>query len=403
MRQYDLVALEDGVQAAYLTYLSAPDSAVAKLFFDRVLELTRAVLTVSSSWRSYQIDRSAIAYDYAIYLLERVLSGAFCPSYQDRFPWQRYIDSSLRSIVYPMFNDSKDLSLEELEGYTDLVYFGFTASKKLTSLELGILKQEFVNDVLRGLKLFYSEEEVGRLYFISADYLGTFYIQHLPKDIFDFICILRSIVKRLASSPAYQFNSKAHSVTTFKQSLVSSTRSTVFLSSVLKHDLIPKPLLLALDIESLYRLSYIAGGSTVRVPTLQELNTLIGVVATVTKILLENKDMEEALKESKDQLQLIFSNNKNHSVRAYITRLLESYSLFSQDTSDTTLMQLVLSSLTSLERIAVQGSEELKRSHPETVIQFYSELVSSINTLGEFLVKINASLETNQQDIAKEL
>ena len=290
---FDLTGLEYKIQEVYDLYLTDKEKYAEPLFL-AVKNLTYAVLRSSKRWISNNRSRityeelkpqyEEIAYEYAVYLLERMMSGRFLPTREhkeghvgekrDKFAWQSYININLRHIINSKFvrgmlsTDNMFISIDEMkEFYDDDDFLDEFKDPELSSDQRAEKKTAHheMTDCLSGfLKLLYKD----RYYVLVSQLLCVDGPIEMIKDeeLKNFCKISSVLIKRVYES--YQIP------TGLSFDIDDVLSSTLFLASIMSsnHD---RRLYTALDFENLYRLSVAFGGETIKVPRVSELEALV--------------------------------------------------------------------------------------------------------------------------------
>ena len=139
--------------------------------------------------------------------------------------------------------------------------------------------------------------------------------------------------------------------------------------------------------ESLYRLSTLMGGKTIRVPTLRDIESLVGGVSAISDVLIEGKDPDRALKDVKEELGLIFSHRIN--LKNFVHQALESYNLFGEDQDSRPLVYMLLGAMSCLDKtfdgLALRSAEASVGELAES----YKAMVTCCAKFTDSLVKIS--------------
>lgn len=387
--RYKLSDLEDKISDAYAAFQIDDTQLTRTKLYLTIKDLAYAILEVGK-WNSVDFDE--VSYEYAVYLFERLVLGTFKPRGYDnsRFPWQHYIRKNIRHVIMQVNNSNAcwfEL-IEDLEQYVDEGSADFV-EENTADLQVG--RDSLSNKLFKSLRMFYPMEEIKRILPISVELISNksrYLIKDImPKDVREFSIILISLSKRLIHDHNINHDPDIPKSELVKM-LSSSVRSTVFLSSVVNSTFFPKELLLALDIDSLYRLIQVMEGQTIRVPTLREMDTIIGSVVAVSKAITEGSDIEDGLKESKEKYGLIFSNHIN--VKSFISKSVESYNIFGENTVTTEpMINILLMSVKSLEILFKKLNRGIDGESSSELLDSYRVLSDSFNAFTKNLVNIS--------------
>lgn len=380
--------LEDSLTESLLDCLSDSTQENRARFFSLTKETAFAILSSNSQWKGLDFDK--ISYEYALYLFERVITGSFKPQYEGRLPWGSYIAQSIKHVINKQKNEenwgvvAEDMQII-LDSGVDISVNDYSNSSK-NELERITSRNFLSSKLLESLRIFYTEDEIKRLYPLSMDILSSSTSSSLdylvsrsaPDDVQDFLAVLISLSKRLVSIHNIVQGSEV-SLSKMKKAIDASVRSTVFLSSVVNSDFFSRDLLLALDIDSLYRLIYIAGGKEIRIPTLCELDSLLGAVRAVSGVILGDEEAKKTLNKSRRDFELVFSKKIN--MDSFISSMLQSFDLFREEEGSSALLNLVLVGMKSLERVSTQLADKLDKNSPENLLSYFKELSTSIDSI----------------------
>jgi hypothetical protein len=391
--KYDIKELEDKVHEAYVALKEIDDAGTRTEFFETVWTLTRVILEVTTDdpVLGKVEDIKEVSYDYAVNLFERIITGTFVPEVREgytKIPWTRYIKLSLRSVIFSKLNESE---LTKLFGDARFIF----------EYEEDILDGKYVSDntientaarsflakiLFKKLRMFYSKKEIKRLFPIASD---LFYIQKqkiislkLPKDVRDFSIVLLALAKRLIVSEGYRVSEG--SIEHLRDALKSVVKSTIFLATVSNSRIFPLPLLLSLDVDSLYRLVTVAGGKTIKVPSMRDLESLIGGVLSAGKMMLDGKDVDKALKEVKKEYGLVMANTIN--IHDFINNILECVKR--EEVAGEPLVEVVLSSMRSLEKLFDTVVDSCDKLSGDAILHHYTELNKLLTNVTGSLVKV---------------
>jgi hypothetical protein len=379
-KKYDLKKLEDDLNVAYFAYEEEDNQDTRTDFFRTMDELSFAILT-AQKWKG--IDHEEVAYEYSLYLFTRVvLEGFRFKTNTGRIPFQNYIAKSIIGIATQFLKDTFERPKGEI--LRDDMEFLIEATRKGDLEKEGedvgnsLDKSQLYKDILEGVKTFYTVEEIKRLLPISMDVLFHTKFQpipatNVPKDIRDFCVILICVSKRVSSKYGEStYANKLPSDT--RKALLAVSRSSAFLAIIASADKIDKELFLALDIDSLYRLSSIAGGKAhIKVPSLRELDTIIGAATATSKQILDGKPIKASVKEAKEALGLNYSTKSG--INYFISKALKVFETLGPDKATDSFVNVLMASMVSVEKLF---TEFLKRE-PEK----YSDILE--DALDEYI------------------
>tara|TARA_Y100000310_G_C20695263_1_gene825219 strand:+ start:1388 stop:2587 length:1200 start_codon:yes stop_codon:yes gene_type:complete len=387
---YNFAKLEDIVHKDYLLLLKAPSESTRGNFFCSLQDLVRGVISVRSKKPdSPYTDIEKLTYEHSLYLFERIVIGRFRPVYKDKFPWQHYVRKAVRINLHTMYKDEDwvaVLSKTQFAFDTGVLVEGDVVKSKNLNI-IDTENQQLLHD---GLRCFYSLAEIKRLLPLSLDLITTnfpnFFGLILPNDLRDFCIIVVCLTKRIARE-THVFNNKSITEVTLDEALKNSIRSTLFLAAISDSKLFPKELLLALDIDSLVRLAKVAGGRTLKIPTLRRVDTLIGSVEAASQVLLKQTEIGAAVESAKKNYNLIYSNKVN--IKEFVLKTIDIFKVIGTQSESTPIMGMVLASINSLQTIATEFNVKLKEGKisPDTC-QYYLYAISCFDTVANSLLPL---------------
>ena len=351
-KKFNLQKLEEHTLEAYQAYLQDDSQFTRTKLFEGIRELAYAILSVGD-WRSkYNIEPEEAAYEYALYLFERIITGFELKSKNGQgFALQSYITINIRHTVITVRDDELFKSLiGDMQFLIDNQEAEYQEEQQ--TADSALIEEELSEKLFRAIRFFYPLDEIKRLLPIAIEMMydsNIYMIPHnAPTDIRDFCITLVAIAKRIVKDEnivsEYDFSKRK-----LKDIFASGIRSSVFLSTVVDTGFFPKELLLCLDMDSLHRLISVMGGQKIKIPNQRHLDALLGSVVTVSKMAMEGKPKVEALDESKKNLDLVFANRIN--MNSLISKAAETYDLFGADTPTKPMMNALLCSIESLKKV----------------------------------------------------
>lgn len=400
--KFNLIQLESDLDGAYKAFKKFESEETRTLLFTTIRDLAFAILTVGSYPKKSSINIKDTAYEYGIYLFGRLATGSFTPEtspkYIDKMPWQAYIDINLNHIIFSKKDNNEawiDL-VEDLEFLVDATRTDDTPDQsELYSQRM--VKDSVSRDLQAALQIHFSDQEIERLLPLSVDLIFSnpkyFINDKMPKDIKDFSLVLIALAKRIATKNNLDDSTRIKK-TELTKMLSSSVRSTVFLSSVVNSNFFPKELLLSLDTDSLFRLCQISGGKRIRIPTQRELNTLVGAVVTVSKMVIEGKNFKESVNESKKEFDLVFSHQIN--TETFVAKVIKSISTFGEDEKTDPLISIIVMSIKSLEKLFDKVLEKSENADPETVLRTYEVLSKSLSSFTHIMNELSKNINKSK-------
>lgn len=400
-KKYDLKKLEDAALLAFKKWEKQDNEFTRTKVFTTIKDLAYAMMMVSASFDRYNMDPAKVAYEYGVYLFQRIILGEFLMrGYKtERFPLQHYMRKNIKHVIYTLKDGDvwKEVTsdLEFLMDQSELGEEEDTIVDTTPEPSSFLDRRVYAGKLLDLLRMYYSMEEIRRLLPIATEHLYSNWYQYVssgaPDDVRDFTIILVASAKRIVriENVFYGLDVKK---STLKRALSSAVRSTVFLSTVVNTKFFPKELLLACDMDSLYRLVGILGGRTIRIPTTRELDTLIGGVVAASKVILEGKDPKKdtkrSVKQARNEYDLIFSSHID--VQYFVSKAVENFNLFKNGSASEPLINMLVSSINSLERLFEKANFSTK--DPTELVKQYTELSNSFSNITQSLLKISTTL-----------
>jgi hypothetical protein len=422
-KNIQLKELEDDVISAFDDFKSDNNKKTSTVLFINLKKLTSAAI-IANRWHTIKKDLNVehISYECSVFLFEKILNGTFKPEattckklkegQSNRFPWYKYISLALKKFVYSdtesMFSTSLFI---DIDAYSHLMYDDaeYNAYFKLEEM-FDDEKQDKINiekrlntkmiskKISESLKMFYSKEEIKRLYPIAVDYIVENKIKFAEDDIREFCYVLICLAKRIVNNNnMVSINNDAIVKNLKLDNIINSAiKSSVFIAAILNNSkLFPKELLLALDIESLYRLSTIKGGETIRIPTLLELETLIGATVIASERLISGTSEQRSRWKIKKDYEISFKNNLN--LDNVVNNILYSVVNF-QDTSSTPMVNTLLSSIQAIEKQSQYINSNVDKLKGEELVNCFIELNDSLSMLTNSFICLNKIIKTNMNN-----
>lgn len=361
----------------YNNYLKDNSQTNKKILFLALKSLALSVL--NTKYKKLKIDRDSYSYEYAVSLFIRILSGEFKP--HATFPWREYVSLNIKSILFPYVRRVPEAeAIKQFYNYIE----------EDSPQELKYLHYELAEQIYLLLLLYYSKEEINRLYPMAREFIpdmirGRWNIKNrISKPIRKFISILSGCARW-----ACQTKNVHHSLS-FTKSLNTSVNSSI-LMSVIGMELLkkcPPEFVLSLDLESLKRVSIALGGKTIRIPTIDELNDLSILSSSISKVLLEGKDRGIAVQESLAKMSSDFK--KKYSFQSYLNLVEKCLPIKNNSNMDVivglpSLGNQLLLNLDRLKNLTNKFKEHLNKRTLKELINNFDELNNLINNIeGEF-------------------
>ena len=308
--RFNFKQLEDKVNLYYKTirlYESDISSNKYKIslvmFYKSVTDLVFGVFSVNppNCFAKYSIDSYDEACSYALYLTDRVRLHSIDWSCDKRNAWTQYIRLNTRYVYssLPLFK-TRELSFDKLLDELDkkLTYDSIEDIDTLLPNPVvyqdlsGMTQKEFFSKLIILLKVYYPENVIYRL--LPITFSSMTHKFKLPDDVKQFKCALVVNVKRLVD---YYSDSPDISKINLDQSIDKSIIILIllsYLSSNSEFSSIPFKLVSALDFHNLVRLATVAGGETITIPTVDDLELMVGSCIALSAMLFDGVDAGES-------------------------------------------------------------------------------------------------------------
>ena len=380
MKKWNLIELEDKALRCYDELKVNPSSETRSNFFLAIEKLAFAILNILYRKQLIDYDLREIAYEYALYLFERIITNKFelNPKKNERFPLQYYISKNIKHVINDYISMMNNGNLKEIFVELETV---INSTHICRDFGRDYIKTLYAQKLLDALSMFYSRENLARClpYVIQMLYEKPHYYiaESYPAELRDMGITLIALAKRIVPHNIGKFINFDNK--TLKERLEIALKSTIFLSTIANAKLFPKELLLVCDFDSLYRLVSCFGGNKIRIPTLRELDTLIGTANTIACMILENKEMN--LSKTKTNYDLCFARHIN--MNNFIEKALLSYELDSKKTS-TSLMNVLVKGIETLSRYIEKI--DITKVNSSVLLQQYLELSNTFSKILETVI-----------------
>lgn len=394
LTSYTLTELEDQALLAHANWDISDNPETKNDLFVSIKNLSKSVITLLYS--KSNIDFELASYEYSVYLFQRIILRTLdLNNHNGRFPLQHYMRKNVRHIIYSQGNEItwmnvvNEMDDEEFENEIEDIH-SRTVPQEVNCKNLS-------RKMYDGLGMFYNHEDIKRLYPICRD---LFYSNRhcvipygLPEDIKNFMMILISLAKRVYvdNKHIFEHHMKDTGSKEFKKRIQSALRSTIFFSAITKSEVFPKELLLALDVDSLYRLVSICGGNTIRIPKERELESLMGAVVTISNMVLDGQDMETAIFKAKKDYGLVMDNRIN--IRDLIHKVNCTIDLENDAMSEPMLN--MLEKLVKFFDVIVGDLSRLERISSPDLLRLFTNVSDSITNLTDNVFTIKTRIENS--------
>ena len=275
----------------------------SNIFYD-VKNLAFGILTVGKIWVNYEVDYDSVAYEYSTHLIERIITGKFVvnPDRYDKdnkFGWHNYIRLNIRDIIGRKFaspDNTSNISIDELkEVYEDVANHDahLVDSDICDEIEIETHNKFVASKCSKYLKMIYGD----RYYILTSKFLSleVYNVDDITdEELKEFVKISLVLFKRLYES----YNLTDVCISNVRKVF----NSTLYLASILSNEE-DKRLYISLDLANLYRLALSNGGETIRVPTVEELDELIGTAKISYEILAANLSDKKKIRKLRDRVR----------------------------------------------------------------------------------------------------
>ena len=391
---FDLRALEREADLSYTAYSLEKNNESRTRLCMAIKDLAFAILSVGKTWKNYKIDRNEVAYDYCVYLYQRIERG-FIPEgredgkYGKRFPWQMYIALNLIGIVIASVRVDKR---EELKGSMDDLLADSEDKENVTpdtQFDIKVYK----NSLFSALKLFYNNSEINRLFPLCRDVLSN-YPHHKTNnpEVAKFCSILLSLSKKLIKDNKLQ-TLVTTDYKTFSTSFKDAMSNSVFLATLEGMPENCKPLLLSCDMDSFYRLVVSYGGTTVSIPTIAELNTVMLTSAAISKAISDGQNPYTVADDLKRKN--VTKGVTTKDMHQMITKVMDASKMSKEEDPSQPIVKILLKSMESLLNMLDSMESKINDSSFEDCYKSYTDVSMSLNKFLESLSSV-ANLEAKR-------
>lgn len=389
--RYDLVQLEADALNAYFRFRSNDNVQTRSDFFMGLFHLCFAVADISKDRKPYH-DIEIPANDCATYIFERVAITkklALLPREgYDKFPLQQYVRLSMkRYLINPEMSSKTMLSDEEFAKMANILDY-------TDNISSSIVKKNLAKQILSDLCVIYTPEEVYRLYPIAREtIINRVHPRHIRiPEIKDFVLIYTTLVRKRFRNGSKIFTDdlKESNITKMLHTCLSSS---FFLTMLLESDIVDKSLLTALDIESIIRLIELAGGTTIKIPVKEKLNSLLVSMNIATDMVMNGTDFNDALTNVKADSHIKCTTNPS------LLRLVELAMLAIDLERGDQHSEPTFDMLCSTARLAAEYTKELaeKRTSEAVTIDKFIQLSNNVSKITENIIKLQTFIRRQEE------
>lgn len=400
-RRFDLIALEAKCMQAYLGFLegekdgNTPSKEARDNLFLSIYNLTFAIMSVSRYVAKARVQDHVeeMAQTYTLTLFSRIIRG-FRFTFDDKIPFQKYIDLNMKQIVSCTSHEQSSYSA--IEDLNNLVIHQNYADDE----EDG--KQDYeerciVRKIYKILNVYYSSNQIRRYLPLAIEFLDRSKSLVLSKDIPETYRDFTNTLIAIAYSVCKEHNIRDYISTMkpqgdLKNIISTSVRSSVFLHSIVNSEIIDPALLVSLDMSSLSRLISVAGGKKIKIPTEATFDRVLTSVLAISEGVVTGKEPLDALKSVSTGGIPIYK--KDVTLQNYVQSISKTMELKAIDPETEPLINV-------LENV-INATSALSKKLPEVIDSIPKErLVSDYMSLSKNLQSLIKSLESIQDRFEK--
>lgn len=400
--QFHLEGLEDDCRTAYNEWVQKKENPSTRYnLFISMESLCYAVAQLTDIPTDH-VNRDDVAYEMAVWMLERIIRGDFIPVGTDenkRFPWQVYVRRCIPGFIPYPGKDGGGKVQDFIHVYWENLVENGDDDTEENLLQVPdsednqpdiIISKRYVRKkIIQALRLFYSEKELKRLYYMYCalcmhkDGRYPSRDESIPSDLREFAITVLVVAKRIAQQTNTNYSPPVKPEQ-LAEAIQSAIRSTMFLSAITERSsLFPQELVMSLDIDSLFRLCECAGGKTIRIPTPRELNSVVQAASTAAEMLTTGYDREET--SVFNQVPGVLPGSATISLTPLISKIIEHHNIFGgQHTQQSNTMHTIL--LQSIQGLDKLIDRIISTGVPDNqVLYAYSEMSYTIMSILKIL------------------
>ena len=390
--------LEDRCFDTYQAFLEEDNQQTRSDMFKALFEIAYGVLYVAKYLPS-SIDKKTAAYNYAIDYFERLVTNRFsfrAKNGGDRFPFQQYTRLSIRKYIFkykPVEIVSSEFE-KEVGNVLDSIVYNQGGMEKI---EPGVVKANIEREVIKNLYSIYSEDEIRRLAYLYRDLKENKTSQDVIKekfpDVYDFIWIVFTLSRKKKSLYSEQLLT-GFNANSLKEHTDSAIRSSLFLMSIANTELLPKELFLNLDVDSLYRLSEMCGGSTVTIPSKKDLDYLILTVCSIADKLANNEiELDEIINNNRVKHKITAC--RITTVRDLVNKIMNTPLIDRNTPSSEPLVNTIITSIANIEKLFDVYTDSIKKANipPSVQVSNMVKINTMISSTLDTLVSMKHNIE----------
>lgn len=386
----NFIQLEDNISSAYSRFCECKNESSKTDLFISIKELANIILLTDKTWKKYNLNYGEVSYEYALYLYERINAGNFEP----KDICNGYIRKSLKKVILPKLSkgDSVWDSMVPLDDNLNLNDGGEDVER--VNVRMDSKKQGF--KIYEGLKLFYPENEINRLYSLASE---AIYVdpdkpvaKNIPDDVRDFISVLIAVGKRILGSPKINELKEGLSVKSLRRVIMSSMNAALLTLAALRFKILPRSVLLHMDVGSLYRIMYDKPGTTVTIkfPSFKKVEMGIAAASIASKMILGGKDFDVAFKEAEKEYDLAFGKKRRAkaSLKKFVDKMIAVENIFGEDLESAALIDVLISIVKILKNLSDRTPSLVSDGMDSAeIIKIYHELSRISSKVTGFLIE----------------
>jgi len=340
----NFIQLEDNISSAYSRFCECKDESSKTDLFLSIKELANIILLTDKTWKKYNLNYGEVSYEYALYLYERIDSGNFKP----KGIWNAYIRKSLKVALPELLKG--DPIWDSVVSLDDDIRLD-DGGEEVEKINVRMDSKKQGSTIYEGLKLFYPESEINRLYSLASE---AIYVdpdrpvaKNIPDDVRDFISVLLAVGKRILDISKINELKEGLSVKSLKGVIMSAMNAALLTLAALRFKILPRSVLLHMDVASLYRIMYDKPGATVTIkfPSFKKMEMGIAAASIASRMILEGKNFDTAFKEVEKEYDLAFGKKRRAkaSLKKFVDKMIAVENIFGEDLESETLIDVLLS------------------------------------------------------------
>jgi len=395
-KRFDLIDLEAKCMQAYLGFINTdpPSKQERDTLFLAIYNLTFGIMSVSRYVARARVQDHVeeMAQTYTLSLFSRINAG-FRFTFEDKIPFQKYIDLNMKQIV--SCTSYEQSSYSAIEDLADLVVHQNFQDDE----EDG--KQDYeerciVRKIYKVLNVYYTPNQIRRYLPLAIEFLDKSKSLVLGKDIplayRDFTNTLLAVAFKVCED-----NNIKDYISTMKpqsdlaQILSASVRSSVFLHSIVNTEIIDPTLLVSLDMSSLSRLISVAGGKKIKIPTEATFDRVLTSVLAISEGVVSGKEPLDALKSLSTCGIPIYK--KDVTLQKYVQNISKTMELKAIDSETEPLIGVLENVINATSALSKKLPDVIDKIPKERLVSDYLSLSKNLSSLIKSLEKIQSKFE----------